>query len=87
MNNVLVREIELPITVEGVTVKDSNEDFNIYINSLLSPDKKAEALDHELRHVQCDHHYLETSVAEDESEANQIFSPIPLLNEVFEKII
>ena len=87
MNNVFTREIELPITVEGVTVKDTNGDFNVYINSLLSPEKKAEALEHELCHIQRDHHYLETSVAEDEAEANQILSPIPILSEVFEKII
>ena len=87
MGNVLIREIELPLTVEGVTVKDTDGNYNIYINSLLSPEKKQEALEHELRHIQCDHHYLETSVAEDEAEANQILSPIPILSEVFEKII
>jgi hypothetical protein len=87
MGNVLIREIELPATVEGVTVIDTNGDFNIYINSLLSPAKKQEALEHELRHIQCDHHYQDTSVADNEVEANQILSPIPIMNEVLEQII
>ena len=87
MDNVLIREIELPATVEGVTVKDTEGNYNIYINALLSPEKKQETLEHELRHIQCDHHYKSTAVAEDEAEANQILSPIPLINEVFEKII
>lgn len=87
MNNVLIREIELPATVEGVTVKDTEGNYNIYINSLLSPEKKQETLEHELRHIQCDHHYTDTAVADDEIEANQILSPIPILNEVLEQII
>ena len=87
MNNVLIREVDFPITVEGVTVTDANGDYNIYINANLSPDKKKESLDHELRHIQCDHHYSSTAVVDDEAEANQILSPIPILNEVFEQII
>lgn len=87
MNNVLIRELDFPLTVEGVTVKDTNGDYNIYINANLSPAKKQETLDHELRHIQCDHLYQETAVSDDEAEANQILSPIPLLSEVFEKII
>ncbi len=87
MNNVLIRELDFPSTVEGVTVTDTNGDYNVYINANLSPAKKQETLDHELRHIQCDHHYQDTSVADNEIEANQILSPIPILNEVLEKII
>ena len=35
MGNVLIREIELPLTVEGVTVKDTEGNYNIYINIFL----------------------------------------------------
>ena len=80
MNNVFVREIELPMTVEGVTVKDTNGDFNVYINSLLSPSKKAEALEHELRHIKFDHLYKETPVVEDENEANLVATIVPTLD-------
>ena len=86
MNNVLIRELNFPLAVEGVTVTDANGDYNIYINANLSPAKKQKTLDHELCHIKCDHHYKDTPVAEDETEA-QILSPITLFNEVLEKVI
>lgn len=69
MNNVLIRELEFPITVEGVTVKDTNGDYNVYINALLPPEKKQAAIDHELAHIKLDHLYKETAVKQDEDEA------------------
>lgn len=84
MNNVLVRELNFPIEIEGVIVVDNNGDYNIYINSLLSDEKKKETLDHELRHLQCDHHYTDVPIAEAENEANQ---PTPISNEVLQRII
>lgn len=51
MNNVLIRELDFPSTVEGVTVTDANGDYNIYINANLSPAKKQKTLDHELCHI------------------------------------
>lgn len=87
MNNVLIRELDLPATVEGVTVKDTNGDYNVYVNAILSPEKKQETLEHELRHIQCDHLYTDTAVIDDEAQANQILSSIPILNEVFKRVI
>ena len=84
MNNVLVRELNFPIEIEGVIVVDSNGDYNIYINSLLSDEKKKETLDHELRHLQCDHHYTDVPIVQAENEANQ---PTPISNEVLQRII
>ena len=40
MNNVLIREMNFPIEIEGATVPDSNGDYNIFINANLSPEKK-----------------------------------------------
>lgn len=84
MNNVFIRELNFPIEIEGVIVVDNNCDYNIYINSNLSEDKKKETLDHELRHLQCDHHYSDVSIAQAESEANQ---STPIANEVINQII
>lgn len=57
MADYYVRMVELPINVKGVTVKNSDGSFDIYINSLLCPDKVQEALIHELKHVKKDHLY------------------------------
>ena len=84
MNNVLIRELNFPVEIEGVVVIDDNGDYNIYINSNLSAEKKKETLDHELRHIQCDHHYSNVPIFEAESEANK---PTPILNEVYTRII
>ena len=46
MNNVLIREMNFPIEIEGATVPDSNGDYNIFINANLSPEKKKETLEH-----------------------------------------
>lgn len=84
MNNVLIRELGFPIEIEGVIVVDNNGDYNIYINSNLSDEKKKETLDHELRHLQCDHHYTNVAISDAEAEANQ---PTPISNEVLQRII
>ena len=57
MDNYYVRMIELPINVKGVTVKNSDGSFDVYLNSLLCPEKVQEALIHEQNHVIKDHLY------------------------------
>ena len=47
-----VRIIKLPSTIQGVTVKDENGNYNIYINSSLAEDAKKRALEHELKHIE-----------------------------------
>ena len=51
MNEVYIRIIALPHTVRGITVADENGDYNIYINSVLSPDQQKLVLKHEMTHV------------------------------------
>lgn len=46
-----VRFIALPRAVRGITVKDSDDFFNIYINVALSERERSEALAHELGHA------------------------------------
>jgi len=47
-----VRIIDLPSTVQGVTVKDEEGNYNIYINSSLAEDAKKRAIEHELKHIE-----------------------------------
>lgn len=47
MKTVLVRYINLPSTVNAVTVVDENGDYNVYINERLSYYEKFRALEHE----------------------------------------
>ena len=71
-----VRLLDLPPTVEGVTVPNDDGTFDIYINALLSPERQQEKLDHELEHIRKDHFYNDTKTIEEvESEANH--KPLP----------
>lgn len=65
-----VRFVELPACVDGVTIPNDDGTFDIYINSLLSEDRKQNRLQHEIKHIQKDHFYKEKSVALCEMEAN-----------------
>lgn len=47
----IVRYIDLPITVKGVTVMDCNGFYNIYINARLSFDAQKKAIAHEMEHI------------------------------------
>ena len=64
-----LRLVELPVRVEGVTLPNSDGSFNIYINSLLSEDKRRQVLAHELRHIEKEHFYLDMSVRQMERQA------------------
>lgn len=57
MDAMIIRMIELPWGVKGLTVKDEEGDFNVYINSRLSEDKRVEAFEHELDHIKRGHFY------------------------------
>lgn len=52
-----VRLVELPPTVEGVTIPNDDGTFEIYLNSLLCETRRAECLEHEIRHIKKDHFY------------------------------
>ena len=51
MGEVYVRIIRLPDSVQGVTVRDGNGDYNVYINAALSPDRQKATLKHEMTHI------------------------------------
>lgn len=54
---VYVRYVALPAAVGGVTVPNPDGSFDIYINSLQSPERQASRLAHEIRHIMLDHFY------------------------------
>ncbi len=53
----IIRKINLPVEVPGVTVLDENGDYNVYLNDRLSHDAQAEALRHEVEHIKQGHFY------------------------------
>ena len=70
MESIIVRGIELPPKIKGVTVIDGEGDYNVYINTLLSPDAQKRAQKHELTHIIKDHFYNYDPVIINEMEAN-----------------
>ena len=72
MGDIFIRGIELPLTVKGVTVLDSDGNFNVYINILLSYATQQKATQHEIRHIKKDHFYDFEPVIHNELEANAI---------------
>lgn len=58
MDAVIIRKIELPDGVNGITVLDANGDYNIYLNDQLSPDSQAKAFRHEVEHIKQGHFFV-----------------------------
>lgn len=66
-----VRYIDLPTKVEGATVPNNDGTFDIYINAIFCEERRAEILEHELRHINRDHFYNDLlPVLRMEKEAN-----------------
>lgn len=72
MGDIFIRGIELPLTVKGVTVLDSDGNYNVYINILLSYDTQRKATKHEIKHIKKEHFYDFEPVIHNELEANAI---------------
>ena len=68
MDEVIIRLIDLPVTVKGFTVKDENDDYNVYINARLSADTRVSAWKHEIEHIRRDHFYSQAPVQTKEKE-------------------
>ena len=51
MELTIIRFINLPCKINGVTTIDENGDYNIYINQNLCPCKIEKAIQHEIRHI------------------------------------
>ena len=59
---IFIRLVRLPSTVYGVTVKDENGDFNVYINSDLSKSAQDRAIEHELKHIRRGDFYSDENI-------------------------
>lgn len=67
-----VRPIELPRTVNGVTLPNDDGTFDIYLNSLLTEDEQKTALEHEIEHIIQDHFYNDVKpILQIEAEADK----------------
>ena len=67
MDMVIVRIIDLPHTVRGMTVLDAEGDYNVYLNARLSGDQQAIAFRHEVEHIKNGDFYREEKVTDKES--------------------
>lgn len=70
METIFIRGVELPPTIRGVTVTDSDGNYNVYINLLLSDEAKHKAVNHELIHIKNNHFENFDPVIVNELEAN-----------------
>ena len=67
-----VRLVELPRTVNGVTLPNDDSTFDIYLNSLLTEDEQKTALEHEIEHIIQDHFYNDVKpIRQIEAEADK----------------
>jgi hypothetical protein len=82
MGDVIIRCICFPsLRTYGATRKDSNGDFNVYIDERLSEQKMRETLQHEIDHIEKNHFSDSVSAWEaemnEDEEANQ-YGPLDL---------
>lgn len=52
INEIIYRYIDAPTTVRAFTIVDENGDYNVYVNSSLSPEARERAIKHELKHIE-----------------------------------
>lgn len=61
-DDIVVRYIDLPCSIKGVTQYDENGTANIYINAKLNDEQQRIGLSHELRHVRRNDFYNSYSI-------------------------
>lgn len=71
-----VRLVEFPsMASSAVTVSNGDGTFTIYINTRFCPERQAEGLRHELRHLEDEHFYRdEYGICEIEAAANGLLT-------------
>lgn len=62
LDSLIVRQLDLPIGVNGITFLDENGDYNIYLNSRYSHDAQTKAFRHEIAHIIQGHFSLEEDI-------------------------
>lgn len=66
MDSVIIRIIDLPYGVGGLTVKDSEGDYNVYLNARYSLNRRVAFFRHELEHIKNGDFYTEEDVRDKE---------------------
>lgn len=64
-----IRTVNLPRSVDGVVIPNPDGTFDIYLNRNQPEEVRRRWLEHEVRHIMCDHFYREADVAAKEREA------------------
>ncbi len=59
----------MPGCVKGMTVKDKDDNFNVYVNENLSDEATREVIAHEMRHINKNHFYNGQTAMHNELEA------------------
>jgi len=55
MEQVIIRELNMPDGIKGFVKLDSEGDYNVYINAKYNIETKIKVFEHELRHIEnCD---------------------------------
>ena len=65
----IIRVEKLPASINGITIKDDNGDYNIYINSCICEDARANAFRHEIQHIRKGHFYSSDDIRKIEAMA------------------
>ena len=77
---ILIRYVELPISIRGMTQYDEDGTPLIFINARHSFTVQQEAIAHELEHVRRDDGYNDLSIKEAEDDSAGTFITIPVFN-------
>lgn len=81
MDNIIVRLVDMPCSVDGTTVRDDDGNYNIYINARTSRQMQFVTLRHELSHIGNNHFddgrpLLDDEMEAEESESNDVDSRV-----------
>lgn len=68
MDCIIIRILDLPAAVRGVTVKDAEGDYNVYLNARMADEARVLAYRHEIDHIRRGHFYSSLAVALKEQE-------------------
>lgn len=72
MDNIIIRIVDLPYAVKGVTIPHADGTYNIYINAKYSVETQNEILQHELCHIKNFDFYNFDSIKIIEQRANAV---------------
>lgn len=68
MNEIIIRELQLPPGIRAFTLPDAQGDYNIYINCSLTAEQRQESLRHEREHIDRGDFFKDLSAREIEAE-------------------